>query len=56
MHIGIDVEILIAHGVKHTERFLCGGGIIEINQRLIIHRPRQYREILPYLLNIKHCH
>ena len=54
MHIGIHIEILNAHGIEHAERFLGGGGIIEINQRFVIYRSRQYREILPYLLYIKH--
>ena len=49
VHIRIHVEILIAHGIQHTERFLCGGRIIQIHQRLSIHFPRQNREVFPHL-------
>ena len=36
MHIGIDIQIFISHGIEHTERLLGSGGIVEINQRLIV--------------------
>ena len=54
VHIRIHVEILIAHSVEHAERFLRGGRIIQIHQRLTIHFASQNREILPYLIDIVH--
>ena len=54
MHIGIGVEIFLAHGVEHTQGFLRGGGIIEVNQRLAVHLAGEYGEIGSYLINIKH--
>ena len=38
MHICIYVEILVAHGVQHAERFLRGCRIVEINQRFSVNR------------------
>ena len=50
MHIGIYVEIFLTHGIKHTERFLCGGRIIEIDQWLIVNSAREDRKICPHSL------
>ena len=48
VHVGIDIEILVAHGVEHTQRFLRGGGIVEIHQRTVIDLPRENGEGLSY--------
>ena len=39
MHIGIHIEILVTHSVKHTKRFLCGSGVIQVDQWLTIYLP-----------------
>ena len=50
MHVGIHVEILVAHSVEHHQWFLCGSRIIQINQRLFIYLATQNREIFAYLI------
>ena len=56
MHIGIHIEILIAHRIQHTQRLLRRRSIVEIHQRFLINLPRQNGEILPYLIDIVHIH
>ena len=36
MHIGIYIEILVAHGIEHAQWLLRGCRIIQIHQWLII--------------------
>ena len=52
VHIGIDVQILVAHGIEHTQRLLRGCRIVEIDQRPAIDLAREYREVVPYLVNV----
>ena len=52
VHIGIHIEILVAHGIEHAKWFLRGGGIVEIHQRFAIYLAVQYREVFPYLIDI----
>ena len=54
MHIGIHIEILLAHRVEHTQRFLCRRCIIQIHQRLLIYLPRQNGKIFADLIYIVH--
>ena len=54
MHVCIDVQILVAHGVEHHQRFLRSSRIIQINQWFTIHFARQNREVFSYLINIIH--
>ena len=54
VHIGIDVQVLVAHGVEHTQRLLCRSRIVQIDQWLLIYFAAQYREVFPYLINIIH--
>ena len=35
--VGIDVEILVAHGIQHAERFLRRCRIVEIHKRFSIY-------------------
>ena len=51
VHIGIDRAILIADGINHTPRFLRGGSIVKIHQRLSIHLTCQDGKILSYFVN-----
>ena len=37
MHIGIHVQIFIAHGIEHTKRLLCRSSIVEVYQPTTIH-------------------
>ena len=54
MHVGIHIEILVAHGIEHHEWLLRSGRIVEIDQRFLIHLARQNREIFSYLIEIVH--
>ena len=55
VHIGIGVDILVAHGVEHTQRLLRSGGIVKIDERLAVDLTAQDREIGPDVLNIVSC-
>ena len=46
MDVGIHIEVLLAHGIQYTQGFLCGGRIVEINQRTVVDRAREYGEVL----------
>ena len=48
VHIGIDIEVLLSHGIQHAQRFLSGGSIVKIHQRTVIYRARQDGEVLTY--------
>ena len=54
VHIGIHVKILVAHGVEHAKRLLCGCGIIEIYQRLIVNGTAENGKVGPYFIDIVH--
>ncbi len=47
MDVGIDIEVLVAHGIEHTQRLLRSGRIVEINQRLAVDRAGQDGEVSP---------
>ena len=48
--IGIDVEILLAHGIQHAEGLLRGGGVVEVNQRFPIYGAREDGKIGTHLI------
>ena len=52
MHIRIHIQILVTHGIEHTQRLLGGGSIIEIHQWLAIHLTRQNGKVLANLIYI----
>ena len=54
MYVGIYVQIFLTHGIQHTQRFLRGSRIVQINQWLTIYLAAQYGEILTYLIYIIH--
>ena len=54
MHIGIDIEILVPHGIKHHERLLGRGCIVKIHQRFLVNLAPQNGEILPDFIDIVH--
>ena len=54
MHIGIHVEILLAHRIEHAERLLRRSRIVEIYQWFVIDLARQNGEIFPNLIIIVH--
>ena len=54
MHVGVDVEVLVAHSIEHAQRLLCGGSIVQIYQWLTVYLTTQYWEIFSYFLYVKH--
>ena len=54
VHIGIDIEILLAHGVEHAERLLGSSAIVEIDQRTTVDLAAEDGEVFPYLIDIEH--
>ena len=48
--IGVDVEVFVAHGIKHAERFLRGGRIVEIDERAAVDLAAEDGEVGAYLL------
>ena len=36
MHVGIGVEVFVAHRIEHAERFLRRGGVVEIDERMAV--------------------
>ena len=54
MYICIDIEILVTHGIEHTQGFLGSGAIVEIDQRFAIYLSRQDGEVLSYIIYIIH--
>lgn len=46
MYVGVDMIIHLVNGIYHTARFLCGGSIVEVYQRMLVHLAFQYGEIL----------
>ena len=54
MHIGIGVEIFIVHCLKHTQWFLCGCRIVEIDERTVVDSAGEYGEIGANLIYIVH--
>ena len=56
MYVGINVKVLLTHGIKDAEWFLRGGSIIEIDQRSAVYFTLQNRKILAYFLDIDRAH
>ena len=54
MDIGIIVQKQLRHLLHHAQRLLRRSCAIEVDERSAIHLTREYRELLAYLLYIKH--
>ena len=54
MHIGIGVEIFIAHSIEHAQWFLCRSRIVEINERTVVDGARKYGEVGTDFIDIIH--
>ena len=52
--VGVDVQILFAHGVEHAQRLLCRRRIVKVDQRSAVHLSPQYRKVFTYLIYIIH--
>ena len=52
--VGIDVQILVAHGIKHAERLLGRGTVVEIDQRAAVDLTAENGEVFPYFFYIQH--
>ena len=50
MHVGVHVQVLVAHGIKHTKGLLRGCRIIQIDQGFSIYFPLQYGEVFAYII------
>jgi len=46
MHIGIFVFVIMPDDIEDRPRFLRGGGVVEINQRMTVHSLPENRKIL----------
>src|SRR5580765_7433803 len=53
MNIGIVMAIVVADGFNHSQGLLCGGGIIQVNQRLAMHLLVQDGEVPANPMHIK---
>lgn len=54
VNVGIGIQIFVAHGIKHAQRFLGGGSIVKIDKRTAVYFFGKNREILSYLFYIIH--
>ena len=54
MYVGIDIEILVAHGVEHAQRLLGGCAVVELNQGFVVDGAREDGEIGAHLMDIIH--
>ena len=54
MHVGIDVEILLTHGIEHLQWLLRRRGIVEIHERAVVDRATEYRKIMTYVVYVVH--
>ena len=54
VNVGVGIEIFVAHCVEHTEGFLRGGGVVEIDKRTVVYGARQYWEVLANFIDIVH--
>ena len=54
MHVGIGIEIFVAHGIEHAKRFLRGGGVVEIDKRTVVYGARENREVGADFIYIVH--
>ena len=53
MHIGMLAAVVVRYGVDNGVRFLCGGGIIEVDQRLAVHRLSENGEVRAHALGVE---
>ena len=54
MHVGIGVEVLVAHGVEHAKGLLGRGGVVEVDKRAAIDGAREDGEIGADFIKIEH--
>ena len=54
VHVGIHIEVFLAHGVEHAEWFLRGGGVVEVDKRFAVYLAAEYREVLTDFFNVVH--
>ncbi len=54
VHVGVDIKILVAHGIEHTERLLCCRRVVEIDERTVVDGARENRKIVSHLLYVVH--
>src|SRR5689334_16301150 len=53
MHVGVVVRIVIDKRIDNGLRFLAGGGVIEINQRLAVNFLAENRKIFTNSVDIE---
>ena len=53
VHVGVVAAVVIRYGVDNGIRFLRGGGIIEVDQRLSVHRLSENGEIRAHALGVE---
>ena len=54
VYVGIHIEVFLAHGIQHAERFLCGGTVVKVNQRLAVNSAGENWEGIPDFVDIVH--
>ena len=54
VYVGIHIEVFLAHGIQHAERFLRGGTVVKVNQRLAVNSAGENREGIPDFVDIVH--
>ena len=52
VHVGIHVQVFLAHGVEHAQRLLRRRGIVQIDQRPAVHLTPEDGEVLADLIDI----
>ena len=50
--VGVEVEVIVVQGIDDRERLLRGGRIVEVDERVAMHLPVKYRELLTYVVNV----
>ena len=54
VHVGIDVEVFVAHGIEHAQRLLGRGGIVKVDERPTVNLSAEDGEVFPSFLNVEH--
>ena len=54
MYVRIDGVVFVYYRIHHHTRFLCRSAVIQIDQRLAVYFPAQYRKVFTYFLYIVH--
>ena len=54
MHVGVHIQILLTHGIEHTQGLLRRCRIVQIDQRPTVNFPLKNGEIFSYLIDIVH--